>query len=255
MAEGGGEIMNKQPVSYMQTDPRWKSVDYSVPGEKTTIGASGCGPTCAAMLIETLTGKKFTPVDACAWALKRGYKALKSGTYYSYFVPQFQAFGLKCERLNTSNIYGNSTTSIHDQAFKKLKEGYYLIACMGKGTWTSSGHYIVVWWEDGKVRINDPASTKTARLNGDMATFRKQVKYYWAIDAREYNKEEEDMTEAEVRKIVEEMLQANGKAGNSSLAPEWAEAKKAGITDGTRPAGRATRDEVAAMILRATKKN
>ena len=56
--------MNKQPVSYLQTDPRWKNKDYSAKGESTTIGASGCGPTAAAMLIETLTGKTFTPVDA-----------------------------------------------------------------------------------------------------------------------------------------------------------------------------------------------
>ena len=28
------------------------------------------------MLIETLTGKTFTPVDACAWSVEHGYKAL-----------------------------------------------------------------------------------------------------------------------------------------------------------------------------------
>lgn len=31
-----------QPVSYLQTDPRWGSLDYSATGEKTTIGRSGC---------------------------------------------------------------------------------------------------------------------------------------------------------------------------------------------------------------------
>lgn len=185
--------MNKQPVIYMQTDPRWAKKDYSVKGEKTTIGASGCGPTCAAMLIETLTGKKFTPEDACGWALKKGYKAYKQGTYYSYFTPQFKAFGIKCEQLNSASLYGVATSPIHDKALKMLKDGYYLIACMGKGLWTNGGHYIVVWWEDDKVRINDPASTKSERLNGDLATFKRQVKYYWAIDAREYNKEEDDM--------------------------------------------------------------
>lgn len=181
--------MNKQPVYYMQTDSKWKNKDYSTKGEKTTIGASGCGPTCAAMLIETMTGKKFTPVDACAWALSKGYKAKNQGTYYSYFAPQFKAHGIECVRLNGANLYGNKTSAVHSEAFKMLKKGYYLIACMGKGLWTSSGHYIVVWWEDGKVRINDPASKKTTRLNGDLTTFKSQVKYYWAIDAREYNKE------------------------------------------------------------------
>lgn len=182
--------MNKKPVSYLQTDSRWKNIPYSAPsGEsvKRTIGTSGCGPTCAAMLIETITGKTFTPADACAWALKKGYKAPNQGTYYSYFTPQFKAFGIACEQLNGANLYGNKTSPIHQKAFDLLKQGYYLIACMGKGLWTSSGHFIVVWWEDGKVKINDPASTKTAKLNGDLNTFKSQVKYYFAVDARKHN--------------------------------------------------------------------
>ena len=195
--------MNKQPVSYLQTDSRWKNKDYSAKGESTTIGRSGCGPTCAAMLIQTMTGENVTPADACSWALKRGSKAANQRTYYSYFVPQFKAYGIVCERLNTANLYGNKTSPVHAKAFDLLKKGYYLIACMGKGLWTSSGHYIVVWWEDGKVRINDPASTKAARLNGDLATFKSQVKYYWAIDARAYNTEvKKTVTKDEAKKII-----------------------------------------------------
>ena len=49
--------MNKQPVSYLQKDPRWKDKPYRVPGESSTIGSAGCGPTCAAMVIETLDRK------------------------------------------------------------------------------------------------------------------------------------------------------------------------------------------------------
>lgn len=72
--------MNKRPILYLQTDGRWKDEPYRVPGENSTIGGSGCGPTAAAMLIETLTGKAFTPVDACKWSIEHGYKALKQGT-------------------------------------------------------------------------------------------------------------------------------------------------------------------------------
>ena len=56
--------MNKRPVSYLQTDPRWAKLKYAVQGENSTIGGSGCGPTAAAMLIETLTGKAFTPIQS-----------------------------------------------------------------------------------------------------------------------------------------------------------------------------------------------
>lgn len=36
-----GSAMNKQPVSYLQTDKRWKDKPYQVKGEKATIGGSG----------------------------------------------------------------------------------------------------------------------------------------------------------------------------------------------------------------------
>lgn len=179
--------MNKQPIYYMQTDNRWKNTDYSASGEKTTIGKAGCGPTCAAMLIQTITGKEYTPEDACRYSLEHGYKAKNQGTYYSYFVPQFAKFGIQCDRLNWSNLYGKKDSLVHNAAFARLEQGYYLIACMGKGTWTSSGHFVVVWWEDGKVRINDPYSKSTKRIEGDIDTFKSQVKYYWAVDARGYN--------------------------------------------------------------------
>lgn len=211
--------MNKQPIYYLQTDSRWRSKPYQVPGETTTIGESGCGPTCAAMLIETLTGITFTPEDACKWSVQHGYKALKQGTYYSYFNPQLAKFGIEAGQLNGTNLYGKPNDATHIKAFQLLKDGYYLIACMGKGSWTRSGHFIVVWWQDDKVRINDPASTREARLNGDFETFKSQVKYYFWVDARGYNKEEEGMTEEKVQKMIDD---AKPKVYTSAEeVPEW----------------------------------
>lgn len=136
------------------------------------------------MLIETITGKTFTPEDACNWSMKHGYKALNQGTYYAYFTPQFAEFGIDCQMLNWINTYGKPEHENHEKVVEKLKEGYYAIALMNKGLWTSSGHFVVLWWQDDKVRINDPASTKDARVNGDIQTFRSQAKYYWLVDAR-----------------------------------------------------------------------
>lgn len=195
--------MNKQPVKYLQTDPRWKTLPYRVPGETATIGGSGCGPTAAAMIIETMTGQTFTPVDACKWSVDHGYKALNQGTYYSYFVPQFKAFGIDCYQALGSSLHNKPSHPIHDRVKALINEGYYAIALMGPGLWTSGGHYITVWNWDDKVRINDPASTKEARLNGDPELFKKQVKQYWMVDAREFN---EDMT---YEKFCEFMTQYN----------------------------------------------
>lgn len=223
--------MNKRPVSYLQTDPRWKNKPYRVKGENATIGGSGCGPTAAAMLIETITGKTFTPEDACNWSMAHGYKALNQGTYYAYFTPQFAEFGIDCQMLNWTNTYGKPDHANHEKVVEKLKEGYYAIALMNKGLWTSSGHFVVLWWQDDKVRINDPASTKDARVNGDIRTFRSQAKYYWLIDAREYNnandEEEEEMpvyeklndVPAVYRPAVQKIMEKGALSGYSDPDP------------------------------------
>lgn len=86
----------------------------------------------------------------------------------------------------------------------------------------------------------------------NMNTFRADVAKEMSASQNK-QEEEDDMTKEEVRKIVEEILLAKDKAGSDSLSAEWAEAQKAGITDGSRPAGYATREQVAAMIVRAIK--
>ena len=196
--------MNKRPVSYLQTDGRWRDKPYRVTGEKSTIGSAGCGPSCAAMVISTLTGKTVTPVDTCDWSMKHGYKALNQGTYYSYFVPQFKAYGIDCKQLLGSRILNQPQHPIHEQVKQYLSQGYYVIALMGPGTWTKSGHFVLVWDWDSKVRICDPASTRAERLNGDPDTFRREVRMYWLVDAREFNKEEDEVVTYKYLKDVPE---------------------------------------------------
>ena len=195
---------NKKPVSYLQTDARWKSKPYRVTGEQSTIGSAGCGPTCAAMVISTITGKTVTPVDTCAWSIQHGYKALNQGTYYSYFVPQLKAYGIQCKQMLRSRILNQPQHPIHEQVKQYLAEGYYVIALMGPGTWTKGGHFVLLWAWDDKVRICDPASTRAERLNGDPDTFRREVRMYWLVDAREFNKEEDEVVTYKYLKDVPE---------------------------------------------------
>ena len=171
-----------KPISYLQTDPRWKNHNYSAKGEKKTIGSSGCGPTAAAMVIATLQDKNVTPVTTAQWSMAHAYKALNQGTYYTYFIPQMSVYGITCKRLNTSNLYGKSSSAAHTEALNALKNGDWVIACMGKGNWTSSGHFILLYgYVNGYVYINDPASTKATRVKNTWALFASQVKYMWTI--------------------------------------------------------------------------
>lgn len=261
--------MNKQPVSYLQTDPRWGSLDYSAPGEKTTIAASGCGPTAMSMVLATWADPSVTPKTECAWALANGYKAPHQGTYYGYFEPAGARYGLRVTRLNYTSLYGKSTSAYHAQVKDALDRGELVIACMGKGNWTSSGHYVLAWKIDGDtIYINDPASTKASRTMGSWALFRQQVKYYWTIENPVHNfgtDEKEDGIDMTTQEFLdsltnEEAYQLVQKAElHAKTLPEpdwskteghWQRATAAGTVDGTSPERYMKRDEVIAVLGR-----
>nr|WP_315021494.1 C39 family peptidase [uncultured Aminipila sp.] len=184
-----------KPISYLQTDKRWAGIDYSAKGENTTIGESGCGPSCMAMVIATLKDATVTPKETCAWALKGGYKALNQGTYYSYFVPAGAEYGIPLIKVNKSNIYRTKSTMANDAHVKvvaALKVGKWVIACMGKGNWTKSGHYVLAYGiKENKVLINDPSSTKADRTFASIELWQSQVKYYWIVEVDSISEEEE----------------------------------------------------------------
>ena len=251
--------MSVQPVSYSQLDPRWRYNDYSAKGEKTTIGASGCGPSSMSMVLATWADSSVTPVTECAWALAHNFKAPHQGTYYGYFVPAAERYGLKCSRVNTANIYGNANSQYHAIAKNALDSGNLVIACMGKGNWTSSGHYVVPWKISGNmIYINDPASTKLSRTQGNYSLFKQQVKYYWIIEAphtEQKVEEDEDMTQDQFNAMMEIYLNSLGE----QTVPDWAKAElqeaiNAGITDGERPMQLIPRYQSAIMAKRAMKK-
>lgn len=267
--------MNKIPVSYLQTDSRWASIDYSAPGESTTIGKSGCGPTCMAMVIASLKNPKITPKDTCAWSKAHGYKAKNQGTYYSYFTPQGTEYGIAVKRLNNASCYGNSAAEVHQTALNEIKKGNWIIACMGKGNWTSSGHFIL-WYDytsSGNVLIRDPNSTASSRINAKHSVFKSQVKYYFSVTVPKesahvptnstINKDEITMGIEEVKKLILQdtafcekvfnnvRTELAKKESSGWAVPEITEAVGKKITDGSRPGDLLTREEGIALVTRA----
>lgn len=69
--------------------------------------------------------------------------------------------------------------------------------------------------------------------------------------------EVEDLTKEETTKLIDtamkKALGGDGSSVSTWAVDEYAEAKRLGITDGTRPQGRATREEVAVMLCRLYK--
>ena len=267
--------MNPRPVRYLQTDPRWGALDYSTRGEKTNIAVSGCGPTALAMVLATWVDPKITPKSECAWALAHGYKAPHQGTYYGYFAPAAKRFGLTCKMLNGVTLYGKPDSPYHAQAKAAVDRGDLVIACMGRGLWTSSGHFVLVWKIQGNtVYINDPASTRAARTQGDYALFQTQVKYYFIVEhpaakpdptptKPDTKKEEDEEMDLEkfLKELTPEMCYAILTEAMAYAAqqpePEWSQTEGAwqkatekGLVNGLAPEGYVKRDELAAVLGR-----
>lgn len=167
-----------QPINYYQTDTKWAKKKYGPKGTTMTIGSSGCGPTCAAMVIQSIKGNGITPVDTCEWSMNHGMVA-NVGTYWSYFVPQFKEYGISCKK-----------TSSSADALAALKKGNWVICIMTKGNWTSGGHFILAYgYEDKYVFINDPYSTLEKRTHNKWSLLTSQCNGYWIITVPEDIKE------------------------------------------------------------------
>lgn len=254
--------MNKKPVYYLQTDPKWKSNTY----KGMTLGNGGCGPASAAMLIATLKDPSITPATTYKWAGDHGHLEPGHGTNYtSYFQKQFAEYGIEAKMLSWTKTYGKPDHPNHRIMTNLLKEGYYVIALMGPGLWTSSGHFVVVWWADDKIRINDPASTKEIRLNGDPKTFFSQVSYYWVIDARDYNKEEEEVTQEKFNEMFAVAMKAYRGDLQDNDSSKWSEEARKWVVKNKIFEGNGeenfmwedllTREQAAVMLYKFAKEN
>lgn len=212
-----------KPIDYKQTDTRWKSNKYAVDGENSTIGSSGCGPTAMADVLAAIVSPYIDPVTCASWARQHGYKVKASGTSYSYLVPQGAEYGVTVRRLNSASVYGNKTSAVHNQALAELEKGNWIIACMGKGNWTSSGHFIVAYGvKDGMVYINDPASTKAARACNTWELFKSQVKVYWVVEVPDNVRNNGIVTDGDYRQedFVREVQLCTGAGIDGKAGPQ-----------------------------------
>ena len=121
-----------------------------------------------------------------------------------------------------------------------LADGVVLCHSEGYKRGIASNHADVMhWWR---------------KFGATMDDFRADV----ALEMARAQGGERDLTEQEVRSIVREELAAAQSERDRLPASDWAKdglekAKAAGITDGTRPRGFATREEVALMVAAGKK--
>lgn len=163
----------ERPVNYEQTDARWRDIQYSSRGDKSqTIGTSGCGPSCAAMVIATLRNKAVTPASCCQWAQAQGYRTANNGTDFAYFSAQLAEFNIPC-----------TYTWEKAAAEAALRKGRMVIGRALTGLWTSSGHFILGYGLEGdSILVNDPNSAVANREKAPLAIWRKEVGPFWIIE-------------------------------------------------------------------------
>lgn len=162
------------PIEYEQTDPRWRNVMYSATGNRyQTIGTDGCGPTCAAMVVATLRDDKITPVQAADWSVNHGYLSDNDGTYWAYFAAYLRTYGIGCEQVGKGAV---------NRVEEMLRKNRMVITSMGRGLWTSGGHFILAYGLSGdKVKIHDPNSEASYRELGDLSRYKAEAVQFWII--------------------------------------------------------------------------
>ncbi|WP_228744859.1 C39 family peptidase [Paenibacillus sp. S150] len=173
---------SREVVYYNQMDSRWADKPY---GPRDTIGVSGCGPTSLSIVVSSLTSKKIDPVNMANWAYNNGYLAEGTGSYHSLIPDGAQHFGL--------NVQGAAQKD-QQTIINALSSGKLVVAVMGKGHFTSSGHFMVLRGvtSEGKILIADPASRKRSEQEWDFSIILNEARKnataggpFWIISGKE----------------------------------------------------------------------
>lgn len=139
-------VLNANQMSvplYYQYQSPWGSRPYG----NGTIAKNGCAPACIAMVFSYEKGSYITPSDIVAYT-GNNYYVNGSGSSWNIFEACASEWGIDCVYI------GKSVEAI----VQALTSGKPVILSMGPGTFTQSGHFIVLTGinEAGMVTVNDP---------------------------------------------------------------------------------------------------
>lgn len=151
-----------------QIDPAWSELPYA----GGTIRQNACGPTCLTMVYIFKTGRTdMTPVDMCALS-EAGNYAPTGATEWSFMTSGAWQLGLNGTELH---IDRSSLT-------QALRSGAPIIASVRPGTFTSVGHYIVLWGIDDvdQVGVYDPNSQSRSARRWGVVEVLNEIEAMWA---------------------------------------------------------------------------
>lgn len=155
-----------------QTDPAWADEPYA----GGTVAENGCGPTCLTMAYVCATGRAdFDPGSMSAFSERNGFVD-QGMTAWTLMTDGAAMLGLDSEELPASE------SALRDA----LAAGRPVIASVGAGDFTTTGHFIVVAGadDDGRLVVRDPNSAERSAQTWDAQRVLSQCLNLWAISAR-----------------------------------------------------------------------
>lgn len=140
-------------VYYNQGSEAWADEPYGT----DDIGRYGCGPTAMAIVVSSLTDEGWNPLQAAQWAVSQGQWAKRSGSYLSIVEAAAEEAGL------TSAPLPERTP---EALLPPLLSGDLIVALMGPGHFTKSGHFIVLRGvtSSGSILVADPNSEERSLM-------------------------------------------------------------------------------------------
>ncbi|MBE6923985.1 MAG: hypothetical protein E7466_01930 [Ruminococcaceae bacterium] len=159
---------------FIQWDKQWGYLDYT----GNVFGLAGCGPTCMSMIMYHFTrDAKYTPAYMLKFAESNSSYAVKGyGTQWAFFKQGGKELGLDVKELTSEQIKSESKIA------NVLDSGRIIVMNVSPGVFTTVGHYLlVVGYEDGKFRVNDPNSEINSEKLWEFEEFSDQIRMMWSF--------------------------------------------------------------------------
>ena len=154
---------------FLQWDPMWGYGTYG----SDFLAVTGCGPTCLAMAGYYLTGSdNMNPAELARFAETNGYYAQGYGSSWTLISEGSAKLGLTATELPL----------VKEKMTDALEAGHPVILAMGKGDFTTSGHYIVLTdYSEGAFTVNDPNSVLRSSQTWTYEQLEGQIRNIWEI--------------------------------------------------------------------------
>ena len=252
-------------VVKFQTESKYKSIRYG----SNSIYNSACGPASLCNALKALGLADISIPTMCQLAVS--CKARVDGgtvmaTLLKAAAPKYH-FTYRTTSKNAellAHLKAGGVAILHNGSSYKLfsNSGHFVAAAAASGqtitvldSYWYSGKYTASSIRRNYVSVVQKGVVKTSLTQCGKATIDRCPSYYLisreVITDKNTGKDVEDMTEAEVRKIIDQVAEEKAKKAVSSWAKDFfAAATTAGILDGTQPQAPLTREQFAAVMVR-----